>query len=189
MNKRELRKEYRARRIALPVAERIRLDDLLLIQLQKVSLPFVEVVLTYSPSDDRGEPNVQLITDYLSFINPGLTIAYPRIAQDTGLMKAMHTDEWTEFEVNAYGIEEPVSSIEISPDAIDLVIVPLLAFDKSGYRVGYGKGHYDRFLSAAREDCLRIGCSYFEPVDRIDDANEFDVPLDLCITPQATYVF
>ena len=70
-----------------------------------------------------------------------------------------------------------------------MVILPLLAFDQQGYRVGYGKGFYDKFLSGCREDCLKVGFSYFEPIETIDDCNEFDVPLDLCITPQNVYVF
>ena len=70
-----------------------------------------------------------------------------------------------------------------------MVLVPLLAFDSKGYRVGYGKGFYDRFLKQCRNDCVKIGLSYFEPIDAINDAGEFDVPLDFCITPQKAYVF
>jgi 5-formyltetrahydrofolate cyclo-ligase len=70
-----------------------------------------------------------------------------------------------------------------------MIIIPLLAFDEKGYRVGYGKGFYDRYLKECREDCLKIGLSYFEAVPSVDDAAEFDVPLDFCITPQRTYVF
>jgi len=69
------------------------------------------------------------------------------------------------------------------------VLVPLLSFDKKGFRVGYGKGFYDRFLMQCKSDCIKIGLSYFDPIDVIDDADEFDVPLDFCITPQKVYVF
>ena len=72
---------------------------------------------------------------------------------------------------------------------INMIFVPLLSFDKNGYRVGYGKGFYDRYLSQCRGDCLKIGFSYFEPLDAIDDTNEFDVPLNLCVTPTTVYVF
>ena len=50
-------------------------------------------------------------------------------------------------------------------------------------------GCVDRFLASCRPDCLRLGLSYFDPVERIDDANELDVPLNFCITPQQAYAF
>ena len=75
------------------------------------------------------------------------------------------------------------------PDEIDLVLVPLLAFDQEGYRVGYGKGYYDKFLSQCREDVIKIGLSFFEPVDAISDINQFDMSLNYCVTPQQVYDF
>ena len=70
-----------------------------------------------------------------------------------------------------------------------MVLVPLLCFDRSGHRVGYGKGYYDRFLRKCRADCKKIGLSMFDPVDEITDAGESDVRLDLVITPTATVSF
>jgi 5-formyltetrahydrofolate cyclo-ligase len=72
----------------------------------------------------------------------------------------------------------------IDAATIDLVIVPLVCVDKSGHRVGYGKGFYDRFLKQVRTDCVKVGLSYFEPVERIDDVHEGDVRLDFVITPK-----
>ena len=70
-----------------------------------------------------------------------------------------------------------------------MVFVPLLTFDRDGYRIGYGKGFYDKYLAGCREDCIKAGFSYFEPIDSIEDLHEFDISLDLCITPQNVYVF
>ena len=70
-----------------------------------------------------------------------------------------------------------------------MIFVPLLAFDNSGFRIGYGKGFYDKFLAGCREDCIKAGFCYFPPVSGITDKDDFDVPLDLCITPQNVYVF
>jgi 5-formyltetrahydrofolate cyclo-ligase len=69
------------------------------------------------------------------------------------------------------------------------VLVPLLAFDESGYRVGYGKGFYDRFLQQCRKDVLTVGFSYFDAIDKIEDTHQFDVPLNYCITPHRIYEF
>ena len=72
---------------------------------------------------------------------------------------------------------------------IDLVIVPLLAFDIKGYRVGYGKGFYDKYFLKTRPNCIKVGLSFFDPVDMISDKNEFDVPLNYCVTPNKIYEF
>ena len=66
---------------------------------------------------------------------------------------------------NKYGIPEPVGGTEMMPAEIELIIVPLLVFDINGNRVGYGKGYYDRFLKSCSENALKVGVSFFEPVE------------------------
>ena len=68
-------------------------------------------------------------------------------------MVAMAVDDETEFEENKYGITEPVNGVKIDPEEIDMMLVPLFAFDKRGYRVGYGKGYYDRFTEQVQTGC------------------------------------
>jgi 5-formyltetrahydrofolate cyclo-ligase len=68
-------------------------------------------------------------------------------------------------------------------------LVPLLAYDLKGNRVGYGKGYYDRFLAECRPDALKIGFSYFEPEEQINDTEDFDIPLNYCVTPHRCYEF
>ena len=164
-------------------------DDLILIHFQTLDLPFLDYVLSFYPIDEYREINSFILTDYLRFRNPGLHICYPKMMEGQTEMQAMICNADSVFESNAHGILEPLDTDAAAPQQIDLVIVPLLAFDENGIRVGYGKGYYDRYLKNCRQDCLKIGVSYFEAVPSIDDANEFDVPLDLCITPQRTYVF
>lgn len=189
MLKKELRKIYRQKRDALTASEKMKFDDLILIQLQTVDLPFIDRVLSFYPLDDRNEINTFSITDYLHFKNPSLEIAYPRTHIATSTMVAVACNADTPFEENEYNIPEPVGDVIIAADELDLVLLPLLTFDERGFRLGYGKGYYDRFLKDCRQDCLKIGLSYFEPVQAIEDANDFDVPLDLCITPHQVYVF
>ncbi|HJS52384.1 MAG TPA: 5-formyltetrahydrofolate cyclo-ligase, partial [Pyrinomonadaceae bacterium] len=90
---------------------------------------------------------------------------------------------------NFWGIREPPIDEAIDPSEIDLVIVPLLCFDERGFRVGHGKGFYDKFLAGCRADCLKVGFTFFPPTDPIDDIDEYDVPLDQCVTPERVYVF
>lgn len=97
--------------------------------------------------------------------------------------------ENTKIKKNQYDIPEPIDGIEVPSDKIDVVFVPLLAFDKKGNRVGYGKGFYDNFLNECKADVLKIGLSFFEPEEEIDDVSGSDIPLDFCVTPNEIYQF
>jgi 5-formyltetrahydrofolate cyclo-ligase len=189
MLKSNLRKIYREKRSLLTATERMKMDDLLLIQFQKLSFDPIHVLLSYSPSETHAEPNTYLFSSYLNYMIPGLQTCYP-VTDFTSLeMKPMRVNDYTEFNLTKYGIEEPLDGIETDPQEIDMVFVPMLICDQSGYRVGFGKGFYDRFLVQCREDVLKIGFSYFEPVERIDDTHEFDIPLNFCITPERVIEF
>ena len=95
----------------------------------------------------------------------------------------------TKLTLSPYGIPEPVDGLEVPPQKIDVVFVPLLAFDGKGHRVGYGKGFYDRFLADCRKDVLAVGLSFFEAEEAYITHNETDVPLDFCVTPKRVYAF
>lgn len=189
MLKKEARKIYREKRMNLSEKERVKLDDLMLIQFQSVELPFIESLLTYWPIEENNEPNTHLFTEFLRFRNPELKVCYPKSDFATGIMQAVLTDIDTPFNKTVLNIFEPQSNDILTPGEIDMVFVPLLAFDKSGYRVGYGKGFYDKWLALCRPDCIKIGFSYFELFESIEDRDEFDVPLNISITPQNVYVF
>ena len=116
-----------------------------------------------------------------NFLN--LTIVVSRIDFQTMTLEHLHLKDSAELVENKWHIPEPTNGEIVEIERIDAVLVPLLCFDKTGFRVGYGKGFYDKFLSECRKDCLKIGLSYFAPVKKISDAQEFDVKLDFCITP------
>ena len=81
-----------------------------------------------------------------------------------------------------------MDGIEITPEKLDVIFIPLLGFDKQGNRVGYGKGYYDRFLHQCKPEALKIGLSFFEAeTTLIQDTTEHDVPLDVCVTPTQVY--
>jgi 5-formyltetrahydrofolate cyclo-ligase len=95
----------------------------------------------------------------------------------------------TRIKKNEYNIPEPVDGLEVPATKIDVVFVPLLAFDKKGHRVGYGKGFYDKFLSECKPETIKIGLSFFEPEESISDVFESDVLLDYCVTPHGVWAF
>ena len=90
---------------------------------------------------------------------------------------------------NEYHIPEPVDGLEVPVSKIDVVFVPLLAFDLQGHRVGYGKGFYDRFLSSCKNEVIKIGVSFFDPEEKINDDFDNDITLNHCVTPTHSFSF
>jgi 5-formyltetrahydrofolate cyclo-ligase len=189
MLKTEARKYFSKKRKALSAQDRMKKDDLMLIQLQTIALPSITFLLSYWPMEETHEPNTLLFSDYLEFQNPNMILCYPKTDFNTIALQAIQTDDDTRFRKNNYNIYEPENGFSVNPKGIDMVLVPLLAYDKKGYRSGYGKGFYDRYLDQCRSDCMKIGFSYFEPVEAFEDGNDFDLPLDLCVTPETVYAF
>jgi 5-formyltetrahydrofolate cyclo-ligase len=95
----------------------------------------------------------------------------------------------TEVKNNRFNFPEPVNAKLVSENAFEVVLTPLLCMDLDGNRVGYGKGFYDRFFAKCGPEVIKIGLSLFEPVEKIDDVNEFDFPLDFAFTPDDFYAF
>ncbi len=189
MNKSEIRKIFAEKRKQLTADAIRQMTGDIVIHFAHLILPPVRAVLSYSPIESKREINVALCEQQLLRTDPGIRIAHPRIVQNSNFMEAVVINNDTRFAHNDYFIKEPSHGEILTPEAIDLVLVPLLAFDRKGFRVGYGKGFYDRWLAQCRPGIPRIGLSFFEPLEAIDDINEFDVPLSLCITPMRVYEF
>jgi 5-formyltetrahydrofolate cyclo-ligase len=188
MTKKEARKYYLEQRMGLPEAERKTLSAAVLARFEKLALPPLKVAHVYQPILSKREMDTLPFIHHLEATNPGLTLAIPRVSGETDLQHFIW-DSGTFLTESAWGIPEPLEGVVVLPEAIDLVLVPLLIFDKEGYRVGYGKGMYDRFLDKCRPDVVKIGLSLFEPPDRIEDRGKFDVPLSIGVTPTQLYEF
>lgn len=142
----------------------------------------------FLPIERTNELNTYLILDKALTI--GASVAVPKTNMKSNELKHIQVDENTQYEVSNYGIPEPRKGRIISAEHIDIVVVPLLAFDKSGYRVGYGKGFYDRFMKKCSPRALFIGISHFdEALDTIEGIHPNDVRLHACITPSHIYRF
>ena len=105
-----------------------------------------------------------------------------------GMIHYLLTDN-TKIKKNSYNVPEPIDGIEVPDAKIDVVFVPLLAYDKAGNRVGYGKGFYDNFLSKCKPETIKIGLSFFPPEEIISGISENDVKLDYCVTPEMVIQF
>ena len=185
MNKQELRKIYQSKRekLSQEEIESFSLD----IANKALELPIWDKTNfhLFLTIEDKKEVNTQ----YLLHILQGRdkTVIVPKANFETADMIHFLLQENTTLRVSKYGIPEPTNGIEISPESIEVVFVPLLAFDKKGNRIGYGKGFYDRFLEKCK-NTLFVGLSFFEPEDTLK-ADIQDIPLHYCVTPKKLHIF
>ncbi len=188
-SKEKIRQHFRDARKQLTLAEQSRLNEGLLQHLEQAVPQTLHTLMTFCSIPQWGEPDADLLTQYLQKRYPLLTVAYPKILDEAGNMEAIVPAADSGMIAGRWNIPEPERGEIMDPLRLELVLVPLLAFDLHGHRVGYGKGYYDRFLQRCSPSVIRLGVSFFEPVDRIEDTGYFDVPLSRCITPVRLYEF
>ncbi len=182
MIKKELRKLYKQKRKELTEVEIEKLQQSIYAQVFKTDFSNSEKIHIFLPIKKQKEIDTNPIIDFLRSINKTIIISKSDFTTNT--LQHYIFDESTKLEINSYGIPEPVNAELIDVKEIDLVFVPLLISDKKNYRVGYGKGFYDRFLSECKTNVKTIGLNFFIPIDLIKDTNEFDIPLDKIIYPK-----
>jgi 5-formyltetrahydrofolate cyclo-ligase len=177
MNKKELRKVYKEKRQELSSEQKKVLSKQIAERLINEFDLTDKRISIFLPIERFSEINSWEIINEVTaeFILPVI-----KGNNDLVHIKYESTDQ---IEVSDWGIPEPTYGIECKTDSIDIVLVPLLAIDTRGYRVGYGKGFYDRFLSSCKRECVFIGLNYFELIERIDDVHDGDVPLHYCVSP------
>ena len=187
MTKTELRAQYKALRKNLSEES-----------IEEMSLAIANSVLeldiwdktyfhVFLPIEEQKEVNTEFLLHLLSGKDKEIVIS----KADFTTRKMTHyllTDN-TKIKKNEYNIPEPMDGIEVPSSKIQVVFVPLLAFDTKGNRVGYGKGFYDQFLAECTPETIKIGLSFFEAETFIADVFEKDIRLDFCITPKNCYRF
>ena len=182
MTKSELRKIYLAKQSSLSredrAAESRQISDRFFREFDLETIKFLHCFIAI---EKFNEVDTTLIFERLWREFPRVTTVVPRVDIETDEMQSLKFTSGTSLVKNVWDIDEPTHDECIETELIDIVLVPLLCFDEAGHRVGYGKGFYDRFLSRCRMDCLKIGLSFFSPVEAIDDAGSLDVELDFCI--------
>ncbi|MEY8849902.1 5-formyltetrahydrofolate cyclo-ligase [Psychroserpens sp. XS_ASV72] len=187
MTKSELRKAYKLLRKNLTQSQ---IEDFSLqIANQLLRLPIwdFEFYHVFLSIKELNEVNTDYILNILSGKDKHIVLS----KSDFSTLEMTHyllTDS-TKIKPNKWHIPEPVSGITIDTNRIDVVFIPLLAFDDSGHRVGYGKGFYDKFLAGCRPNTIKIGLSFFKGTDKIIDVFEEDISMDYCVTPEKIYRF
>jgi len=187
MDKASLRQTFLAKRKSLTQIERDKKSELIAENvIQLLDKTKFDTIHTFLPQRDRLEVNTWKIISGIRLMFPAVQIVAPYVVPKTKEMEHYLLTDATTLVENQWGIAEPDpgTSEKIFPKNIDVILIPLLAFDKNGFRVGYGGGYYDRFLAKCRRGSLKIGLSLFEPVEVIDDINVFDIKMNRCVTPE-----
>jgi 5-formyltetrahydrofolate cyclo-ligase len=190
MTKNDLRKQFKERRRALTALEVAE-------QSKAIAQRFVgffdvgqmAAIHSYLPIESQHEVNTFPILDVIHNRFPDTQIVVPRVIPNTSDLEHYVWKPDIQLTQNQWNIPEPVNSYQLSFIGYQLIIIPLLGYDTIGNRVGYGKGYYDRFLSQCLPDTIKVGLSFFEPVELIDDLNPHDIRLDYCVSPTKVWEF
>jgi len=184
-----LRRKLRSTRSTLPASVRNR-HDAAIVQylLQLVKSQGTGSIACYWPFN--GEPDITPV--YKPLIADGYELALPVISEGNDHTMVFHS--WradTELETNRYGIFEPQKTASIPLSSFDMLIMPLVGYDRFGNRLGMGSGYYDRCLESLRDSSapLRVGIAYslqeIEPLD----VNEWDIPLHGIVNERGWFTF
>ena len=173
MEKSDIRRKIKAMRSMLLEAERMSAADEVFEQLEKTAaFLLADRILMYHSLPDELSTH-----RFLDKWHDRKNFYLPRV---NGVNLEILPYDESRLELGAFHIEEPTGDNTVSPDEIELVIVPAVAYDRSGNRLGRGKGFYDRLLSSTK--ATKVGVGYeFQIVDEIP-AEPHDVKMDMVIT-------
>ncbi len=180
MQKSLARKLALQKRNSLTEAQWLAMNKKLLIQFKKLDFSKITSLHIFLPIVSKKEPDTFLMIDWLREAHPEIEIIVPKANFETNIMSHYSYLNKQDLANNHHHIPEPQKAKPFV-GIPDMVIVPLLAFDKIGYRVGYGKGFYDRFLE--NTNTQKVGLSFFDALEEIIDVHLNDIRLDKCITP------
>ena len=139
-----------------------------------------ETVMVYT-SKEKEANTANLITSLLERRNP---VIVPVIVKEDVSLRLSYLKDLSSLIPSTFGVPEPIGNeIPASGDDVDTIILPMLGFDRTGRRIGYGAGYYDRFLAKNRK-LRKIGiafsCQEFENLP----TDEYDIPMDYIITEE-----
>ena len=175
MDKTALRREIREKKKAMSTEEidvrSARLGELFA---QTEAYKNAETIYGYMPYNQE----VRTVPILEQAIRDGKKVAVPKVYGD--IMKFIYLEDLTQVEKSDMGIPEPVADEPVAEDQTALVLMPGLAFDKEGHRIGYGGGFYDKFLMAEPNHPTVALCYDFQMYAHLD-TEEFDIPVDLVL--------
>ncbi|SEP89295.1 5-formyltetrahydrofolate cyclo-ligase [Flavobacterium urocaniciphilum] len=187
MTKKELRQKYKALRKQLTDYEVEEYSLEIANQLIHLDIWNRNFYHLFLPIESQHEVDTEFILQVLAGKDKDVVVSKSDF--ETREMTHFLLTDNTKIKKNEYDIPEPVDGLEVPVSKIDVVFVPLLAYDVNGNRVGYGKGFYDKFLSECQPNVLKIGLSFFEAEELISDVLPTDIQLDICVSLTTVYNF
>lgn len=186
--KKELRSAYRQLRKSLKSEEVESKSKAITVQFQKwlEQRSGLHHFHLFFPIDRFNEVNTFYIKEILDQLDK--TLYTSQVNKTNTELETLKLPKEAAFFMDEWGIPVPQESILVSPGKIEVVFVPLLAYDKFGNRVGFGKGFYDLFLSKLKPEVIKIGLSFYEPEEQIEPESH-DIGLNYCITPEKVFTF
>lgn len=183
LSKEELRSIFRQKRLALTKEElAARSQELCNQFFEIIDLSDIQILHCYLPITKRNEPNTWLIINRLFSLFSHIKIVVPWVNGE-GQMESVLLRNDEGLETGKLGIQEPAEKKLVDPLKIDLMVLPLLAVDTDGYRIGYGQGYYDRYLQKCRPDMLKVALNLFEPLNKGSFVpDKWDVATNLVIS-------
>jgi 5-formyltetrahydrofolate cyclo-ligase len=187
MLKSDIRKELKKKREILTLNEKNELSKKIAQIVTKNFNLDNKIISIFLPIERLNEVNTAFLIEDLQNLNA--VISSPVSDFNSFELKHIIYNDKTVLKINELGIPEPANGDEIKPEAFDCVFVPLLAINKNGNRVGYGKGFYDRFLAQCGRDTIFVGLNFFDELVNIEDINKDDVPIHYVATPNKVLKF
>lgn len=181
MKKDILRKEMLKKRSLLPLEKRNELSKAISNLLYETEyFKKAETIMAFI--NFGSEINTRYIIE--KSLNSEKSIVIPITIPETKELKVSRLLDYSELEVGFYNILTPKEEFLrfINPSNIDLVLVPGLIFAKDGYRIGYGGGYYDRFLSKLDPKVTKIGIGFDLQVVNTVPTDQYDIPVDYILT-------
>jgi 5-formyltetrahydrofolate cyclo-ligase len=182
MKKQELRALYKQKRKNLTEIQIKGLQENIYQQIYNLNLSTVKNVHLFLSMPKFKEIDTAPLITYFRNKNKRIVVSKCNFKDHT--LSHFYLEEDTVLSLNKFGVLEPVAAELVEENKLDLIFIPMLISDNKKFRVGYGKGFYDRFLLNCRKDAKFIGLNFFPPITAIEDKNEFDIPLHQVIYPK-----
>ncbi len=180
LEKKELRRIYINKRESLSQEEREALSKRIIDRILELEeIKGAKKVLLFCPI--RGEPDITPLFSWV--LKEGKSLVLPKVEGKN--LKLVEVEGEKDLSIGAFCIPEPTKGKEVLPQEVDLSLVPGILFDKEGYRIGYGKGYYDKLLG--KLGGIKVGvCFDFQVVERLP-RDSWDKPVDLVLTDKKLY--